>query len=454
MKRLFGTDGVRAAAGQYPLDDATVWRLGHALARTITAPSGREGAPRILIGRDTRESGPGIQAAFSAGAAAGGAIPVSTGVITTPGVAFLTRTGGFAAGAVISASHNPYHDNGIKLLGPNGMKLPDFREATLEEMVLDDPAVVTDARVGLVPPLLEDPAEPLLDSYRRHLSAAAGGTGALEGLHVVLDCARGAAYRTGPEVFRGLGARVEAIGCDPDGRNINEGCGSLHLERLAEAVVRSGAALGLAFDGDADRCLLVDRTGRALDGDFVLYVQALRLARRGLLRGGQVVATVMTNLWLEKALAAEGIGLLRTQVGDKYVLERMITENAALGGEQSGHVIFLDVFPAGDGLLTGLLMALAVTEGNDLAELAAGVRRYPQVLINVKVRTKPQLEVHDTIGPALRRAEERLAGDGRVLVRYSGTEPLARVMIEGTDEGLVQGAAEELARVIRTEIGA
>ncbi len=453
MKRLFGTDGVRGLAGEPPLDETTVWRLGHALGTTLDGqPAGR----RVLIGRDTRESGPRIERAFSEGLRAAGAEAIFTGVVTTPGVAWLTKAGAFAAGAVISASHNPYRDNGIKILGPNGMKLPDFREATLEALVLDDPSPVpAPAGRRAESPLLSAPEPSRIAGYRDHLMAAAGGPGALAGLSLVVDCARGAAWDLAPGIFRDLGASVHAIGCDPDGRNINEGCGSLHLDLLAAEVVARKADLGVAFDGDADRCLLVDRTGRHLDGDFVLFIQARRLRAAGHLRGEVVVATVMSNLWLEKALDAEGIRMLRTQVGDKYVLERMILENAALGGEQSGHVIFLEVFPAGDGILTGLLMAgAAASGGEDFADVASSIRRFPQVLINVRVRSKPVLAEHPRIGEALRLAEQRLAGEGRVLVRYSGTEPLARVMTEGTDEATVRSTAESLAGLIRSEIGA
>jgi len=457
MKRLFGTDGVRGLAGEFPLDGETVRRLGYALGEMLGGPQRDGAASRVLIGRDTRESGPMIEASLSGGLKAARAHPCSIGVVSTPALAYLTREGGFAAGVMISASHNPYRDNGIKILGPDGMKMPDSKELTLERMVLDRPAhdiPELPLRETAAPPL-ESPADGLLDGYRRHLVAACGGVGVLAGLSVVLDCAHGGASGIAPRIFESLGARVRSIGCEPTGRNINERCGALHLERLCEEVLRTGADIGLAFDGDADRCLAVDRTGRPLDGDFILYLQARRMQRAGRLRGDAVVATVMSNLWLERGLAEEGIRLIRAPVGDKYVLERMLEENASLGGEQSGHIIFLDHFPTGDGVLTGLLLASAVkTEGLDLAAIASGIRKYPQVLLNVRVREKPILEHHETIGPAIRRLEQRLAGEGRVLVRYSGTEPLARVMIEGADEETVRSAAEQLAGLIRREIGA
>ena len=471
MKRLFGTDGVRGVAGEYPLDEPTTERLGRALGALLHA--GARGAPRVLIGRDTRESGPRLEAWLSRGLLQAGASAETLGIVTTPALAFLTRDGGYAAGAMISASHNPYLDNGIKVLGPDGMKFPDEREALIEELILDGAAsrAVDGAPPHLlnrgagartapgipldrpVPPLFPE-ASPALAAYRRHLVTAAGGEGALEGLKIVLDCAHGAASRIAPALFSSLGARVTAIGCEPSGKNINSGCGSLHLGPLQEEVVRRGADLGLAFDGDADRCLPVDRTGRALDGDFILWVQARRLRARGSLRGDVVVATVMSNLWLERALAAEGIRLLRAPVGDKYVLQRMLDEKATLGGEQSGHIIFLDHFPTGDGILTGLLVAAAVRQdAEDLAALASKIEPFPQVLLNVRVTRKVAFADHPLIGPAVERIEALLAGQGRLLLRYSGTEPLARIMIEGTDAATVESAAKELADLIQAELG-
>jgi phosphoglucosamine mutase len=473
VKRLFGTDGVRGVAGAFPLDEATVSRLGLALGALLrTGMNG--GEPRVLIGRDTRESGPEIEAWLSRGLRESGVRPDVLGIVTTPALAYLTRDGGYAAGAMISASHNPYTDNGIKVLGPDGMKFPDAREVMIERLILDGVTGTAGGRVSTAPPassverrkpsarVKNDPvpelfpeASPALEAYLRHLTEAAGGPGCLEGLSIVLDCAHGAASRIAPPLFASLGARVTAIGCEPTGRNINTGCGSLHLEPLQNEVPRIGADIGLAFDGDADRCLPVDRTGAALDGDFILWIEARRLHARGLLRGNAVVATVMSNLWLEHALAGEGIRLLRAPVGDKYVLERMLAENASLGGEQSGHIIFLDHFPTGDGILTGLLLASAVRQdGIDIAAVAAGIRRCPQVLLNVKVARRIPFADHPVIGPAIARLEGRLAGQGRLLLRYSGTEPLARVMVEGTDENLVHSVADELASLIQAELGA
>jgi phosphoglucosamine mutase len=452
MKRLFGTDGIRGTAGEYPLDASTIHRLGRALGGFIDPPG--EDSARVLIGRDTRCSGPGIEASLTAGLRSAGAMADSVGIVTTPGLAYLTRQGPYAAGAMISASHNPYRDNGVKVLGPDGMKLPDKREAALERMVLDEMGSdVPSGPAGPLPPLLAEPDARLAD-YCGHLFEAAGGEGALAGLSIVLDCSHGSASHIAPDLFTSLGAKVCAIGCEPNGENINAGCGSLHLEPLRRALLDQKADLGLAFDGDADRCLAVDRTGRPLDGDFILFVQAQQLRKNGRLRNDVVVATVMSNLWLEKALTKEGIRMLRAPVGDKYVLDRMLTEEASLGGEQSGHIIFLEHLPSGDGILTGLLMARAVrSDGLDLAALAEQIEPCPQVLLNVAVRSKPELRDHPVIGPTIRRIEDRLAGEGRVLVRYSGTENLARVMVEGTDKDTVRSVAEELAELIGRTIG-
>jgi phosphoglucosamine mutase len=295
--------------------------------------------------------------------------------------------------------------------------------------------------------------EGLVERYVEHLSGVVAPAGRLAGVHVVLDCANGAASAIAPRVFGGEGARVETIGAAPDGRNINLDCGSLHLERLSHTVRERGAAVGLAFDGDADRCLAVDRHGRVVDGDHILFITASRLKRRGTLRGNAVVATIMSNFWLEERLGGEGIALHRAPVGDKYVLERMIEQDAVLGGEQSGHVIFREHASTGDGILTGLLLLEAVADGPSLEEIMDGITPYPQVLLNVKVRQKPDLAAHPRIAPAVRRAESALDGHGRVVLRYSGTEPKARVMLEGRDPAQVRELAETLAALIEKELG-
>ena len=460
MKRLFGTDGIRGVAGEFPLDAGTVERIGRALAASLAGAAGRP--PRIVLGRDTRESGPAIEEAFARGIEAEGGRADRAGVLTTPGIACVARLLGYDAGIVISASHNPYRDNGIKIFSGHGQKLPDRLEAAIERRVLDgEDAAGEDlpkeawrpAHDGSPGPPAARP-EDLRRRYFDWLGEAAGAHASLLGIRVVLDCANGAASSLAPEVFRGLGADVTALSASPDGRNINEECGALHPRRLAAEVVRLEARLGLAFDGDADRCLAVDASGRVLDGDYILYLLARELYGAGRLEGGLVVGTVMSNLWLERALHAEGIRLLRAQVGDKYVLEEMQRGGIVLGGEQSGHVIFLDRATAGDGILTGLLFAdLVRRTGIDLAAWAATINPCPQVLVNVPVRSRPTLESHPRIGPAIREEELRLAGRGRLLVRYSGTEPKARIMVEGESRSAVEECASRLKALIQEEIG-
>lgn len=445
MARLFGTDGIRGEAGVTPLDPATVRALGAAIGRVLASASGHPA--RVVLGRDTRESGPSLVADVARGLASAGALVRSAGVIPTPGVSFLARSGDFDAGVVVSASHNPWRDNGLKIFGAAGTKLPDELEAAVEAE-----AEAALAAAAPVPDRAPPPDEPALaDRYLDWLADRGRAiAGELGGLDVALDCAHGAAHRAGPRLLQALGARVHALGCAPDGRNINEGCGSLHLEALASFVRREGCALGIALDGDADRALFVDHEGRTVDGDQVLLLAGLHLRERGALRGGAVVGTVMSNLGLERALAAHGLLLLRERVGDRFVLERMQAAGANLGGEPSGHVIFLDEAPTGDGLVTALQVLGAVrAAGVPLAELAARMPRCPQVLVNVRVRERVPLE-HVPGYPALAADwAARLGDDGRMLVRYSGTERLVRVMVEGTNEALVGACAESLAGHLR-----
>jgi len=444
-KRLFGTDGIRAVAGDEPLDPATVRRLGVALVRCL---GGDEGGKRVVLGRDTRESGPWLRDALAAGVAAAGGQSIDVGVITTPGLAWVLRDGGYDAGVMISASHNSFEDNGLKAFDRHGFKLADDVEREIEAMILDagidDPGEATGAvqsRSGGV------------DGYARHLIRAIDGE-RLKGLRVALDCANGSACEIAPQVFEALGAEVLAIGVEPDGRNINLDCGSLHLDNLAAFVKGHGCDVGLAFDGDADRCLAVDRHGRVIDGDVILFITGRRLKRNGRLPGDGLVATIMSNLWLEERLGAEGVQLHRAQVGDKYVLETMHDEKLALGGEQSGHVIFGEHATTGDGILTGLQLLDAVLAGDEtLDQIVDGITPYPQVLINVRVAEKPDLRSHAIIGPVVAGVEDALAGTGRVVLRYSGTEPLVRVMLEGKDLDQVREQAERLAGAIRDELG-
>jgi phosphoglucosamine mutase len=460
VKRLFGTDGIRGVAGSFPLDPETVTRIGRALAQSIAAPAG--GAPRMVIGRDTRESGPVLEEALVLGIQGAGARVDRGGVLTTPAIACVTRLLGYDAGVVVSASHNPYQDNGIKVFAGQGQKLPDALEVEIERRVLDGEAGRTDARHASEAPAPDaepvSPASPgpagLAERYLDWVAGTIPSRFTLKEWRIVLDCAHGAATDLGPALFRRFGAETAAINAAPDGRNINEGCGALHPEGLAAEVVRRKARLGLAFDGDADRCMIVDSGGRVLDGDYVLYLAARDLKRAGRLAGDTIVGTVMTNLWLERALESEGIRLRRAQVGDKYVLEEMLRGGYALGGEPSGHIIFLDKATTGDGLLTALqLLELLQRSAIDLAGWAASIRPCPQVLINVPVRSRPTLDTHPRIGPAIRDEERRLGTAGRLLVRYSGTEPKARIMVAGESIAEVETIATRLKTVIQEEIG-
>jgi phosphoglucosamine mutase len=447
MKKLFGTDGIRAVAGQSPLDASTVYAIGLALAHTLAAATQ---SPRILLGMDTRESSDWIAATLTAGLIRGGASVESAGVITTPAVAFLTHTHGFAAGVVISASHNPWQDNGIKLFGPDGYKLPDAIELAIEEEIFRQLAGLTTAPQQTAPPEVNeaDRAE-----YIRFLLAAVPGL-SLDGRRIVIDCANGAASSVAPQLFADLGGEVIITHASPDGRNINEACGALHPEVVAARVKHHQASMGITFDGDADRALFADENGCVVNGDAVLLLAGRDLQARGLLTNSTVVATTMSNMGLEAALKRSGIQMLRAAVGDKYVLEQMIATGAALGGEQSGHIIFTGRSTTGDGLLTALLLLDIVhRSGRSLAELVGDLKVFPQVIVNVKVREKKPLEGIPTVAAAIRAAETDLADTGRVVIRYSGTEALARVMIEAESEPLMRHHADTIAAAIRTELG-
>lgn len=443
-KQLFGTDGIRGVAGEYPLDPATVYAFGLALGHDATAA---QGSPEILIGRDTRESGGWIAELVAGGLQARGARVRYAGVITTPGVAYLTKTGPFLAGVMISASHNPYRDNGIKVFGHSGFKLPDEEEHLIEQEILR----LREHDVKAEPaPLACD--EALERQYLDFLASTANVR--LDGVRLVLDCGNGAAYRLAPELFGRLGAEVTAICTQPDGRNINLNCGALHLEAAQKAVVETHADFGVAFDGDADRAIFVSSSGRVIDGDSVLLLSAREMKQNGHLAEDTVVTTVMANLGLEKALEREGIRMVRTPVGDKYVLEEMVRLGAAVGGEQSGHVIFREFATTGDGILTALrVFETARRAGKGLDELTADLKVFPQKLVNVRVREKKGLLEVPAIAAEIRRAEEEFAGSGRVLVRFSGTEPLARVMVEGQDQAQVERTSASIAAVIQREMG-
>ena len=460
MTKLFGTDGMRGEAGKFPLDAATVETVGVSLATHLKTKLRR--APLIVIGRDTRESSGWLEQALAAGAAKAGAQWQSAGVITTPGVAYLTRKLPADAGIVISASHNTYSDNGLKIFARSGRKLDEDTEALIESDVFaeverrrstdagHESSSTSTAQLNVV----ANNEAALRTYYVDFLVKEIGRRMDLDGIKLVLDCANGAASGFASQVFERLGASITTINDHPDGRNINVGCGSLHMEGLQDEVLRQNAALGVAFDGDADRSLFVDAKGQLIDGDGSLWVLAKYMHARNQLHHDTVVATVMSNLGLEVALKSQGLSLVRTDVGDKYVLEELVRLDASLGGEQSGHIIFPMLSLAGDGLITTLCILRTMSEeGKALHELAAGFQTYPQILVNVAVRVKQPFAEVAAIQNAAKNIKAELGARGRLLLRYSGTEPLARVMIEGESQDQIERHATELATVIRKTLG-
>lgn len=447
-RQLFGTDGIRGVAGDYPLDKRTVYAAGVALGHWAVGIHGADST--ILIGMDTRESGPWIASAVAAGIERAGARVRFAGLITTPGVAYLTRTRNFVAGVMISASHNPYRDNGIKVFDHSGYKLPDAVEHALEQEIfallaseLDPSEVPLQVDRGLDLEYIEF----LVSTFPHRL----------DGMRLVLDCANGAACELAPQLFRELGAEVIATGCEPDGRNINLHCGALHVEALQRRVIQAGAHAGIAFDGDADRAICVAPSGRIVDGDGMLLLLAESLLRKGQLAAHSgdpvVVATAMSNLGLELALKDRGVRLVRAAVGDKYVLEEMIRLDAPIGGEQSGHVIFHRFATTGDGMLTALqVLAVACESRATLDELVHDLKIYPQTLINIRVSQKRPLDQLPAVQAEIESAMRAFDGAGRVLVRFSGTEPLARVMVEGPDLPRVEHHARRIAQAVESEL--
>jgi phosphoglucosamine mutase len=436
---------VRGTAGQYPLDPPTVRRLGAALVRAL--PHGTE-SPRLLVGRDTRESGAWIEAELAFGASAEGATVTSAGIVPTPAVAYLTRLAGYDAGVVISASHNPFEDNGIKVFSGRGEKFTERVEREVEGIVAD---LSWSPKGGDAPRIAESD---LVGAYLDHLRTVFPEAPKLEGFRLVIDCANGATTTVGPKLFGSLGFDAFFIGNEPDGRNINLHCGSTHPELLAHTVVEHGCQMGIAFDGDGDRSIFVDHRGGIINGDAVLLMCGRQLQREGRLKGNAIVATVMSNIGLEIALRELGISLVRCPVGDKYVMEEMINRALTLGGEQSGHIIFSDYLFTGDGLCTALNVIRTVAlSGRSLAELASDLTSYPQVLMNVRVREKVELQRVPAIAAVISRVESRLEGQGRLLVRYSGTEPLLRVMLEGRNEHEIRAWAQEIVDVVKEHLG-
>jgi phosphoglucosamine mutase len=447
MKKLFGTDGMRGEAGKFPLDAVTVKIVGHSLAEHLAEKTnGRK--PRIVIGRDTRESGEWIEKALIAGAMEAGAECESAGVITTPGVAFLARMLPADAGVVISASHNPYQDNGIKIFSPTGKKLDDATERSIEADIYaanneSESDSATDISIN------ENLQERYLDYLTNEFSNLS-----LNGLRIVVDCANGASSYLAPRLFENFGATVIAINDTPDGQNINRDCGSLYIEGLQAKVVEEKANLGVAFDGDADRALFVDSHGEFVDGDAYMFALGCFMQERDELVDNTIVATTMSNLGLEAALRDRGIKLLRTDVGDKYVLEELLRTNTSIGGEQSGHIIFPKRSLAGDGMLTTLCLLEAMQEKNAMLEdLTKGFTRYPQILVNVRVKEKVPFNDVTQIAKAAKEVETQLGENGRLLLRYSGTEALARVMIEGESQNEIERLANNLAATIKEALG-
>ena len=449
MRKLFGTDGIRAVAGEPPLDAKTIYAVGMALAHQLKTGAAQ---PSVILGMDTRESGSWIAAVLSAGLTKAGATVQSAGVITTPAIAYLARKHGFSAGVVISASHNPWHDNGIKVFGGDGYKLPDATELRIEEEIfrqLESVAAPDVAKLSAphVNEKFRADYEAFLLSAVPHLE--------LNGLKLVLDCANGAASAIAPELFARLGGKVHFTHVHPNGRNINAECGALHPAVVAAETKAHRADIGVTFDGDADRALFADANGNVVNGDAVLLLAARDLKARNLLHGDIVVATTMSNMGLEAALRRDAIKMLRAPVGDKYVLEMMQANSASLGGEQSGHILFPHLATTGDGLLTALVVLDVIRRaGKPLHELISDLKVFPQVIVNVRVKEKKPLDTIATVAASIRDAEDALKANGRVVIRYSGTEPLARVMIEAESEEVMRRHADAIAGAIRDALGA
>lgn len=438
---------MRARAGEFPLDEKTIVKIGTSLAKQYFERLGK--SPNFVVGRDTRESGEWIERAFCAGAVGAGAVCESANIITTPGVAFLAKKYGFDAGIVISASHNPFEDNGIKIFSPDGKKIGEATERAIEKDIFADETVLPHAQNSTCD---DSRAEEFQNSYLQYLTEEFEKL-SLENFKMVIDCANGAASNLAPRLFAGFGGQIVAFNNQPNGQNINRDCGSLHLEHLQKKVLEEKADFGVAFDGDADRALFVDEKGNLVDGDATLWIMANYLESHGKLAKHKVVATVMSNIGLEIALKSKNIELARAAVGDKYVLEELLKTGSAIGGEQSGHIIFPEKSLVGDGMMTALFLLRALREkGATFSEMTAGFVQFPQILINVKVREKKPFEQVAAIAEAARETEAELNDKGRLLLRYSGTENLARVMIEGENQTAIEAQAQRLAEIIRQNL--
>ena len=449
MRKLFGTDGVRGVANLDPMTSEMAMQLGRAAAHLFMRRAGRH---QIVIGKDTRISGYMLESALTSGICSMGVDVLLVGPMPTPAIAFLTRSLRADAGVMISASHNPYQDNGIKFFSNDGFKLPDEMEARIEKLIVSNGIAHLRPTADAIGKAyrIDDAEGRYIEFVKRSLPK----TMDFKGLKVVVDCANGAAYKVAPKVLRELGATVDVIGDKPNGMNINAGCGAVHPELLQQAVRERGAHLGVALDGDADRAIFVCEQGRILDGDPIMAMLALDLHRQGQLAKQTVVGTVMSNFGLERAMTKAGITLVRTAVGDRYLLERMSADGYNFGGEQSGHFIFLDHNTTGDGLLSALqVLSLMKRTDKSLLELARAMTAVPQVLLNVKVAKKPALDTVPELQQAIRDSEQRLNGSGRVLVRYSGTEPLLRVMVEGERDDQIRDVANRLVEVVKAHIG-
>jgi len=448
MAQLFGTDGVRGKAGEFPLDVATIRRLGAALVRALRHDGATSTAIRFLAGRDTRESGAWIERELAFGIHSQGGSYTSTGVVPTPAIAYLTPRLGYSAGVVISASHNPFEDNGIKVFSGAGEKFTETLERHVESIIADTSwTVPSDAAV----PVEE---RDLRSEYLDHLRDILPKSRRANGMRIAIDCANGATATVAPRLFQEMGFEVNCIGVTPDGRNINLGCGSTAPEKLARLVVEGRHAMGVAFDGDGDRAIFVDGTGQVVDGDAVMLMCAKQMKAEGRLKGNAVVATVMSNIGLELALKEASIGIVRTAVGDKYVMEEMLRRDLPLGGEQSGHIIFSEYLFTGDGLATALNVLRTMSASRrELRDLASELTTYPQVLLNLRVRNKVDLKTVPEIAAVVASVESRLSGNGRLLVRYSGTEPLLRVMLEGQDPATIRQWGQEIIDIVKHHLG-